>query len=354
MDDVSDQHPIPVAADPGGATILDVARRAGVSPGTVSNVLNGKVPVSARRRELVHSAIEELGYLPNTLAQGLRRKQARTLAVCIPHTASGYMAALANAFEDCASERGYGVVQAFSRHDPDLEYRRVQALLGSRPAGLILVPCAQPARTLDLIHRSRVPAVVVDRIWQDDRFDYVTMDNVRAMTELADSLVAMGHRRILYVVSHPDLITTRHRIQALMAVASRNPGVVAETHQRPATQQDFTADIAAIMRRAEPPSVVIGSNSIVTMCLIRACKALGLSVPEQISLVSFEEPEWADIVSPELAVVRQPAADIGAVALDVLFRRLNGSTAPTSHHQLFADYRSGPSVRPIADRADPA
>ena len=347
MDDSTNPAARSLPEEPAGATILDVARRAGVSPGTVSNVLNGKVPVSARRRDLVRKAIEELGYLPNTMAQGLRRKHTRTLAVCIPHTASGYLAALANAFEDCASARGFSVVQAFSRHDPDMEYRRVHALLGSRPAGLIIVPSANPAAALDLIHRSRVPAVVVDRLWQDDRFDYVTMDNERAMTGLAESLIGQGHRRILYVVSHPRLITTRHRIAALQAAAARHPGVTAQTLKHADQQPAFVADVAAIMGGKERPSVIIGSNSVVTMALIKAFKALGIAVPEQVSLVSFEEPDWADIVSPPLAVMRQPATDIGAVATDLLLQRVAGSTAPTGHHQLYAEYRPGPSVRPV-------
>lgn len=328
-----------------GATILDVALKAGVSPGTVSNVLNGSVRVSVRRSELVRNAIEELGYLPNSLAQGLRRKRAKTIAVCIPHTASGYLASLANAFEDDAATRGFGLVQAFSRHDPDVEYKRIQALLGGRPAGLVVVPSAHPARSLDLIHRSRVPAVVVDRIWDDDRFDYVTMDNRRAMSELAQSLIERGHRRILYVVSHPDLITTRHRIEALHAAAALQPGVTAQTMQRSTTEPEFVQLLTTTMNGKNAPTVVIGSNSIVTMWLIRALKALRIAIPERISLVSFEEPEWADIVSPELAVVRQPAAEIAATALDILMQRIGGNDQPTRHVQLFAEYRSGPSVR---------
>jgi LacI family transcriptional regulator len=191
-----------------GPTILDVAERAGVSVGTVSNVLSGTTRVSERRQQRVREAIEELSYTQNRLAQGLRRRRSPLVGLCVPHTSVAYFAKLVDAFEAVASRRGFEIMQILSHEDPRIEYQRVTSLLNYQLGGLILVASLRPEKTLDAVARSGTPLVVVDRPVGAGRFDQVTFDNRGAMREAVRGLVALGHRRILFVVRIRRLATT--------------------------------------------------------------------------------------------------------------------------------------------------
>ncbi|MGH6912743.1 MAG: LacI family DNA-binding transcriptional regulator, partial [Geminicoccales bacterium] len=169
-------------------TIFDVARRAEVSIGTVSNVLNDSSKVSDGRRHRVLQAIQELGYLPNSLAQGLRRRRSRLVGLCLPHTSSAYLAALIDLFEEIAANRGYEIMQVLSHNDPVTEIHRVKALLTHRIGGLILVPSFEPHRSCQLVAEAHVPLVIVDRPSDDHRFDQVTFDNRAVMREATSRL----------------------------------------------------------------------------------------------------------------------------------------------------------------------
>jgi len=137
------------------ATISDVARLAGVSIGTVSNVLNPRIPVSDARRAAVVAAIDTLGFLPNRVAQSLRRRHSRVVGLIAHDTASAYFAALLDNFESIGAQQGYEVMQVLSRGEPETEVRRARALLERQVDGILLVPTAAPALPST---RSRPPA----------------------------------------------------------------------------------------------------------------------------------------------------------------------------------------------------
>ena len=144
-------------------TIHDVARRARVSVGTVSHVLNGKQKVSDERRARVLEAADAIGYRPNGLARGLRVQRSGVVGLSVPMTSSAYHAGLAEAFEEIAAAEGHVIMQVMSRGSPDLEHARIEALLGRQVDGLLIVPSMAPGRSLDLVARSHVPAVIVGR-----------------------------------------------------------------------------------------------------------------------------------------------------------------------------------------------
>ncbi len=308
-------------------TIRDVADRAGVSIGTVSNVLNGGIPVSDRRRAAVIEAIEALGFAPNRVAQSLRRRQSQVVGLVAAGTSSAYFAALLDMFEDIAARQGYEVMQVLSRNDTDLELRRVRALIERQVDGLIMVPTAAPERAFDLIADAAIPAVMVDRAFPDPRFDYVTMDNRAAMDEATRALVGFGHRRLLYIVRWPELVTTRERIAAFEAAAAAT-GVEASVLRR-ADDAAFLDQVRDVLGGTSRPSAVIASNSDLALDLLRALKTLGIRIPDDISVLAFDEPVWAEVMSPPLAVVRHPVEAIARTAWETLISRME-SGAPAS------------------------
>jgi len=304
-------------------TIIDVAQHAGVSVGTVSNVLNGRGNVSAGRRAKVESAMAELGFVPNAVAQSLRRNESRVIGLCTPVTSSAYFAALLEMFEDLAAAQGYELMQVLSHGDPGLELRRVQALIGRNVDGLILIPTHDPRATLDLANERGTPTVIVDRVTADRRFDYVTIDDRRAMREATRHVIGLGHRRLLFIMRDARLPTTQRRIEGFNEAATQSrPAASAVVLQRDPDEAAFARQLAEAMGEPRPPTAIIASNSAIALSLLRVLLDLGVRWPDDVSLLAFDEPEWAPIVSPPLAVLRHPTAQIARGAWQRLLLRL--------------------------------
>lgn len=319
-------------------TILDVAKRAGVSVGTVSNVLNGTTNVSEARQHRVRQAIEELSYSQNLMAQGLRRRRSPVIGLCVPHTSGAYFARLVDAFEAVADRRHFEIMQTLTHEDPKTEYQRVISLLNYRVGGLILVPSLHPDKTLEAVARSGTPLVVVDRPVAAGRFDQVTFDNRSAMREVARSLLSLGHRRILFAVRFSRLASTRQRITALRAAARKaSPAATIGLLECGHDDDDtIIARVGAVLRGPRPPTAIIVSNSMFAACMLRAFETLGVRCPNDVSLLAFDQPEWADLVTPKLAVVRQPTMEVARAAWEFLMRRMNDEAAPVQTAELHA------------------
>ena len=304
-------------------TIPDVARRAGVSVGTVSNVLNGRGNVSADRGARVTQAMIALGYVPNRVAQSLRGGESHVIGLCTPVTSSAYFAALLEMFEDLAARQGYEIMQVLSHGDPALELRRVQALIGRNVDGLILIPTHDPQATLDLLVRRHTPTIVVDRVARDPRFDYVAIDDRRAMREATRHVIGLGHRRLLYLVRDPRLSTTQRRIEGYRdAVRAARPAVCGAVIQRDPDEATFTRQVAEALAAPRPPTAIIASNSALALSLVSILQQLHLRWPDDVALLAFDEPVWAPIVTPPLAVVRHPTREIAKQAWTRLLLRL--------------------------------
>jgi LacI family transcriptional regulator len=330
-------------------TILDVAERAGVSAGTVSNVLNGSVRVSGRRRQRVLDAIEELSFTPNPLAQGLRQRRTPVVGVCVPHTSVAYFSKLVDAFEEVASSRGFEIMQIVSHDNPRIEQKRVTSLLNYRVGGIILVPTARSDKTLDAITRSGTPLVIVDRPVAQGRFDQVTFNNRDAMRQAAHGLIALGHRRIMFVVRRRALATTRQRVAALRATvrAAANNGVTTILECDSYDPAAITIRLAEALRGRDTPTAIIVSNSMFAACIFRVFESLGVRCPDDVSLLAFDQPEWADVVTPKLSVVRQPTIEIARKAWEFLIRRMDDEMAPVQIAELQADLLLSESVAPV-------
>src|ERR1700722_119216 len=321
-------------------TITDVARLAEVSVGTVSHVLNGIIKVSPSLRERVERAMTLLGYEQNMLAHAQRRQLAPVVGLSAPHVASAYLAALTDSFEDVAGLRGYQMMQVLTRRDPQIELRRVRELLRHRIAGLLMISTYDPRRTLDLVHSSGTPVVLVDRPCDDDRFDQVTFDNREVMNDAVARLQRLGHRRILFVVESQVLSISRHRIEALRAGAAA--ATVMEIGEG---SVDYARRLTDALLAPRAPTAVIVSNSLIAARTLRVLRALGDAYPERISLLAFEEPEWAELVDPGLSVIRQPVREIVRVAWDLLLWRMGGEPGPPQKVQLKAELVLRGSVR---------
>jgi len=328
-------------------TILDVARRAGVSVGTASNVLNDRGNVSGARRAHVAAAIAKLGYVPNRVAQSLRRSESRVIGLCTPLTSSAYFAALLEMFEDLAAQQGYEIMQVLSRGDPALELRRVRALVERHVDGLILIPSFDPRETLQLLAEQGTPTVLVDRVTGDPRFDSVAIDDRKAMREATRHLIYLGHRRLLYFVRDPRLPTTQRRIEGYrQAARAARVHVAAALCQRADADAAFERQIETVMAAPRPPTALIASNTGIALSMLHSLQRIGVRWPDDVSLLSFDEPVWAPIMTPPLAVIRHPTRQMTLEAWRRLLARMRAPGAPPEVISFDAKLISAASLGP--------
>ncbi|CAH1689695.1 DNA-binding LacI/PurR family transcriptional regulator [Hyphomicrobiales bacterium] len=308
-------------------TINDVAEMAGVSVGTVSNVINHRSTVSSTRRERVLKAIETLGFSGSMLAKGMRAQSNPLVGLCVPHTTFANLAALADTLDERAVAADYELVQALSRYDEARELARIKRLIAYRVAGIIIVPALDPKPVLDHLHAAKLPTVIINRhVPEEKRFDQVTIDHQKSIYEASRQLYAWGHKRISLAIQYPTLSVTRQRSDALSKAAADAGGAASWNILEAGHDQERFIDIfAGHVRRRDAPSVIIASNSTIGRWVVMAMHQLGMRCPDDLSVMILEEPEWALLTEPQISAVEQPTREIGRIAWDRLMARIEGS-----------------------------
>ena len=307
-------------------TITDVARAAGVSVASVSNVLNGTRPVSGAMRARVEEVAVRLGYTASAVAQTLRRRRSMTIGLCMTAVSTAYMRAIAQALDGIAAMHGYELLQVHSHQDPERELHRVRSLLSLQADGIVLVPSLAPERALDAIATDGRPAVVVDRICEDARFDYVALDNRRAMRGVIAHFVARGHRRMLLVAQNLAVITTRHRLEGIADEMAAHAGAVScAAIERGDDPDALTARLGTILAAADPPTAIVAGNSDVAISLLRALRGLGVCYPDDVALATFDDPDWARALPVEMTTLESPTEEIARVVWAALSAQIEGA-----------------------------
>jgi DNA-binding LacI/PurR family transcriptional regulator len=308
-------------------TIKTVAKRAGVSPATVSRVLSGVAGVGSDRRDRVLRAVAELDYRPNRLAANLRRQSTQTIGVVVSDIENPHFTQMVRAVEDAAFSRGRRVLLCNTDETPDKQRAYLEMLAGERVQGVILAPSdpagAEIGRLLDL----GIPLVAFDRVVDDGRADAVIIDNAEAGRRAAAHLLALGHRRIGFIGGRPEIQTGGERqagYERAMAAAGLAP-IVADGRFR----LDGGRDAAARLLDAGDVTALIVANNLMTVGALQAIRERGLRIPDDLALVAVDDPFWAALTDPPLTALAQPVRRMAESAVRLLFERIDGTrTAP--------------------------
>jgi LacI family transcriptional regulator len=317
-------------------TMATVARRAGVSIATVSHVLNGTRYVREETRRLVLDAIDETGYIHNTIARSLVTASTRTVGLAISAISNPYFMDLVHVIETEIRRAGYTLLLADTRDDPDEELHVIQSLHQRRVDGYLLAPAADRDRgALRYLAAQELPAVLVDRLaW--DRFDQVGTENRQATSKLVEHLASTGHRRIALLCGLDGLTTTTERLDGYRLGLERS-GLPHDPRLVASGASDIDPACSAVhhlLALPEPPTAIVAANNRMTIGAMKGLRDLGLAVPDNIALVSFDDFEWADLFHPRLTVIAQPIPDIGAEAVRLLLNRLSEPQRPPQTLQL--------------------
>ncbi|MBI6910405.1 LacI family DNA-binding transcriptional regulator [Pseudomonas palleroniana] len=315
-------------------TMDDVASRAGVSTSTVSHVLNGTRKVSPVTVQAVQRAIEELGYIPNTLARSLARSSTSTIGVAISALSNHYFSETVHAIETECAKHGYMMLFVDTHDDPEQELRVVTALHHRRVDGMVLAP-SNGSKALDYLRANQIPAVLVDRM-MSEQFDQVGVDNVQPTQALIAHLIAHGHRRIGFIAGREGFSTTDERVAGYRAALQAaglpfDPQLLVNGGSNTQPARQATAQLLGL---AAPPTAIMAGNNLMTLGAMHALRDAHIAVPGQMALVGFDDFDWADFFVPRLTLIAQPVQALGARAVDLLLQRMARPDAPTQSVRL--------------------
>lgn len=306
-------------------SIKDVARRAGVSPATVSRAL-GKGPVSEALRAQVREAVLATGYRPNLAARRLRSQESGTIGLIVADIRNPFFTAVSRAVEDQAFAAGLRVILCNTDEDPVREASYLRLMQEERVTGLIFAP-TRAGLEHPALRELLLPMVMIDRAGPAGLCDAVVLDNAAASEALVEHLWAQGYRRIAGLFGHSS--STGQEREAGYRAAMTRHGMVPRARFVAPREEAGEAALAALLDGAEPaPDAVMVSNGLLLMGVLRGARARGLALPDDLALAGFDNEAWTGLVQPGLTVIEQPVEAIGRTAMELLFARLANPTGP--------------------------
>ena len=315
-------------------TISDVAKRAGVSPATVSRVIQGASNVRPATRERVLCAIEDLGYVPSAAAQSLRSKRTHTLALVVSDITNTFWTTVARGVEDEAQTQGYAVLLCNTDESLAKQLRYLDLLIRQQVDGVIIAPYDLDARHLDKLRQRKIPTVLVDRRIEGWDVDSVCGDSISGARALVQHLIELGHTRIAVVSGPANTSTAEDRITGYCLALTQaglpcDPRLIVRGEFRSGMGQSLTH---SLLDEGLNPSAIFATNNAIAMGVIDALGTRGLHIPQDIALVSFDDLPNASHLFPFLTVVTQPAYDMGVNAAQLLLSRLNSEVELRPRH----------------------
>lgn len=303
-----------------------VAERAGVAISSVSRVLSDHPDVSVTMRNRVLDAVAALGYEPDMLAQSLRTGESRTVGFVVSDISNPMFALMAHGAEIELSARGYSVLLANSLNDDELALQQIRRMHQRRVDGLLVsVGVEKPGSIAELLERSPIPTVLIDRKLGVDTASHVLSDHKTGMLQAVDRLLELGHRRIALINGLTEVLPARARAKALTKAVAAYGGAVATVTSGPFTAEHGAKATTQLLRSDDPPTaIIVGGNQILTGVL-RALSSLNVSIPRDVSLVSCDSLALAEFLTPSLAVIWRDGQELGVRAAQVLLEQLDGA-----------------------------
>ncbi len=312
------------------ATIKDVAKTAGVSTTTVSHVINKTRFVSEKLRERVNQAITELNYQPYGLARSLRKKQSGAIGIVIPDNANPFFAEVVRGVEDTCFDNGYSVFLCNSDGEPTKERNYLNLLVEKGVDGLVLVSTGDDREAMRLLENREIPKVIVDREISGLHMDSVLVNNKQGGYDAAKHLMELGHRNIGCITGPSNVTPSGLRIKGFRK-ALEESGL--RLDERMVVTGDFKSEggregFKKLMRGAVVPTAIFACNDMMAIGALNAARELGVTVPERVSLVGFDDIALASLVIPNLTTVAQPKYELGETGAELLLKRIDDRERP--------------------------
>ena len=309
------------------ASIKDVALRAQVSTTTVSHVVNRTRFVSDKVRAEVEAAIRELGYVPSAVARSLKSNTTKTIGMLIPNCSNPYFAEIVRSVEDHCFGAGYTLILCNTDDDPHRQGVYLQVLSEKRIDGMIIISTGEDEALRRSLQGLPIPTVLLDREIDEVHCDLVETAHLQGGVMATQHLIDLGHRRIACLSGPADLNPSAQRIEGWRTALAQS-GLTAQAqdllwHSDFTSQGGFTA-MQSILASPQPPTAVFVCNDLMCIGALSAAHEAGVRVPQDMSLIGFDDIELARFASPALTTIAQPKHRIGVAAVDMLLERIQG------------------------------
>lgn len=305
-----------------------MARRTGLSIATISKYINGG-NVLDENREVIAQAIDELGYHVNEIARGLKTSRTMTVGILIPDLENVFCTSIVANIENTLQRAGYSCLICDYREDAALEREKLEFLAKKSVDGFIYMPLGNHEGIVARLLEKSVPVILIDRPLPGLACDTVLVDNLNAAYGAIEHLFNQGHRRIGIIAGPPGIYTAQERLKGYRRVHEDfdlpiDDGLIVEG--------DYSLEsgyrlMGRLLKRAEPPSAVFVTNYEMTLGAIMALNESPIRVPDELSIIGFDNQQLARIVKPALTIVVQPIQAIGETAAALLLKRLRDDRA---------------------------
>ncbi|MBN1465658.1 LacI family DNA-binding transcriptional regulator [candidate division KSB1 bacterium] len=305
------------------ATIKDIAHQAGVSLSTVSRVVNGKAlryRISKDTEAKIMQVAKELHYSPNQLARGLRLKKTLLIGLVIPDISNPFFAHITKRIQNLAHQKGYSLIVCDTDENLDLEIEHIDLLMSKGIDGLILMPVGQESKHLAPLIERNFPLVLLDRCFEEIESISVLVDDYQGAFDAVSHIIERGHRRIAIIQGLPGTSTSSNRLRGYKdALLQKNIEIDADL----IVGSDFRAENGYIETKIllhvrNRPTALFTTSDLITLGALKAIDEENLAIPDDMSLVAFDDIDFAPYLSSPLTTVSQPKMIMGEIAVKML------------------------------------
>lgn len=340
---------------PGPPTIIDVARESGVSYSTVSRVLNGYEFVKPTTREKVLQAASKLGYVPNQQARSLAGGRSNLIGILVPGLNNGYISEIIHGIDQELEKSDYNLILYTTRRHHGRESNYVATIMNGAADGLVLVVPLISTSYLEALHEQHFPYVLIDQADNTGKSSFVNATNWQGAYDATQYLIKLGHRRIGFVTGLTGLNSTVDRFEGYRAALS-DQGLLVQSEL--IAEGDFWERggyMAAqkLLDLPQRPTAIFASNDLSAFGALEAVRQRGLRVPEDVSVIGFDNIPQSSAVYPKLTTVHQPLEQMGQVAVKMLLEHIANRERDPDRVTLATQLIVRDSCQPPSNGANP-
>lgn len=306
--------------------ITDIATETGLSISTVSRVLNGKAVqyrIGKKSQEKILAVAKELNYVPNLFAANLRTGKSNTIALIVPSLNNPFFANLASTLNAEIRQFGYTTIISDSDENIEVEELEIQQVISRNVEGLIIAPCGNKWEHLKKLHDKGFPIICIDRYFKELDIPYVSTDNYNGAYTATKYLIENGHTLIAAIQGVKQSTPNKLRVEgfkdAMEEQGIKNYTIVGDDF----TMQNGYLETLLLLQQKEKPTAILTFSTTIAMGCMKALKELNVAIPNDISIITFDDHPYLDYLSTPISCIAQPVSDISKMAVKFLLARIN-------------------------------
>ena len=304
------------------ATIVDVARLAGVTPTTVSRVINNRGYISEKTKKRVHEVMDELGYQPNEIARSLTKQKSNTIGVIVPHISHPYFAKLISNLENEAAKKDYKIILCNSKEKAEKEKQYLDMCKSNRVAGIII--CSGNVES-NKINIGGIPVVLLEKNFEEGKLG-IQCDNYQGGKLATEHLIECGCKKILHLSGVIDEeMPADNREKAFIDVCSKNEieYFIKKYDIDTYNQMNYYDYIKAALNEIEGVDGIFASSDLIAAQVIQVCNEIKIRIPEDIKLVGFDDVDISQLTTPRITTVHQPIKEMARLSIELIDAKYN-------------------------------